>query len=119
MTPTRPPLTRRQSEVLAFIRGHVAREGVPPTSRAIAAHLGLRSPNAAMQHIKAMERKGHITRNGHTSRNIRLVDDPVEELVQAGATILNVVKDPGKALPVSVALLRLREALKPFGAKRC
>lgn len=54
-------LTPRQSEILAFIRQHIAQQGVPPTLREIGAHFGIRSPNGVMSHITRLRAKGHLT----------------------------------------------------------
>jgi repressor LexA len=53
-------LTHRQHEVLEFIRTRQRREGAIPTVREIAEHFGFASPNAAAQHLRLIEKKGHI-----------------------------------------------------------
>jgi repressor LexA len=85
-------LTARQSEILELIRGHIADEGCPPTRAEIAATLGFRSPNAAEDHLRALQRKGYIEIVAGSSRGIRLLDDdfglPVVGHVAAGEPIL-------------------------------
>lgn len=85
-------LTARQSEILDLIRGHIADEGCPPTRAEIASALGFRSPNAAEDHLRALERKGYIEIVAGSSRGIRLMDDdfglPVVGRVAAGEPIL-------------------------------
>ncbi len=58
--PTDLPLTTRQREVLALIETSIARRGFPPTRAEIAQALGFRSPNAAEDHLRALQRKGVI-----------------------------------------------------------
>ena len=53
-------LTRRQDEILALIRQYIYEEGYPPTRAEIATAFGFRSPNAAEEHLRALERKGMI-----------------------------------------------------------
>jgi repressor LexA len=53
-------LTPRQAEILEFIVGRQRRDGSIPTVREIAGHFGFSSPNAAAQHLRLIERKGHI-----------------------------------------------------------
>ena len=53
-------LTARQQQILQLIAEHIDREGMPPTRAEIASTLGFRSPNAAEDHLKALERKGAI-----------------------------------------------------------
>ena len=53
-------LTRRQAEILELLRTHLQETGFPPTRAEIAAHFGFSSPNAAEEHLRALERKGVI-----------------------------------------------------------
>ncbi len=68
-------LTARQSEVLALIRDHLNRYGMPPTRAEIADELGFRSPNAADDHLKALARKGAISLTPGASRGVRVLDN--------------------------------------------
>ena len=61
-------LTKRQEEILDFIVGRVRDEGFPPTLKEIAERFGLASPNAARDHVLALERKGFLRRTGEKSR---------------------------------------------------
>ncbi|MDD3763093.1 MAG: transcriptional repressor LexA [Nevskiales bacterium] len=71
------PLTRRQSEILGFIRQHIAGHGMPPTRAEIVQAFGFRSLTAAEDHLRALARKGAIELMPGTSRGIRVVaDDP-------------------------------------------
>jgi repressor LexA len=65
-------LTDRQREVLEYIRHAMREDGRPPTVREISDHFGFRSPKAASDHLTALERKGYISRQSGTARNIRL-----------------------------------------------
>jgi len=53
-------LTPRQTQILNFIRDSIVESGMPPTRAEIAAELGFRSPNAAEEHLRALQRKGAI-----------------------------------------------------------
>jgi repressor LexA len=67
-------LTRRQREVLAFMRSFSQRHGVPPTVREIGGRFGF-TPRAAFDHLRALERKGELRRRptaGRTSRALTL-----------------------------------------------
>lgn len=68
-------LTARQSQILDLIRQSIRRTGRPPTRAEIAHELGFRSANAAEDHLRALERKGHIRLAASTSRGIQLLDD--------------------------------------------
>ena len=54
------PLSPRQKDVLDLIERSLAERGYPPTRPEISAALGATSPNAAEQHLRALERKGYI-----------------------------------------------------------
>ncbi|MYL24581.1 transcriptional repressor LexA [Vreelandella massiliensis] len=66
------PLTARQQNVYDFIVKTMGEFGYPPTRAEIAKALGFRSPNAAEEHLRALERKGAIRIIRNTSRGIRL-----------------------------------------------
>ena len=66
-------LTPRQQEILEFIQSHLQETGFPPTRAEICKALGFRSPNAAEEHLKALERKGALYLTAGASRGIRLV----------------------------------------------
>ncbi|MDH4275751.1 MAG: transcriptional repressor LexA [Gammaproteobacteria bacterium] len=87
-------LTARQAQVLALIKEYMERMGVPPTRVELAQQLGFKSPNAAEDHLRALERKGAIEMVPGTSRGIRLVSVelglPVVGKVAAGSPILAV-----------------------------
>jgi len=76
-------LTKRQEEILDFIVGRVRDEGFPPTLKEIAACFGLASPNAARDHVLALERKGFLKRTGDKSRALSL--DPALRAAAATA----------------------------------
>ena len=84
------PLTRRQQQILDFIADAIA-EGYPPTLAEIARHFGFNSPNAAVDHLKALARKGAIELIEGASRGIRLTAEqglPLIGRVAAGSPIL-------------------------------
>jgi len=72
-------LTARQQEVYDLIRDHIAQTGMPPTRAEIALRLGFRSPNAAEEHLKALQRKGVIEIVAGASRGIRLLMEEEDE----------------------------------------
>ncbi len=86
-------ITKRQAEVLDFIRTYRQDNGYPPTRRNITDEFGFRSPNAAEEHLRALDRKGFIQLQRNTSRGIILKDFQKEYLpiigrVAAGSPIL-------------------------------
>jgi repressor LexA len=65
-------LTEKQRAVYEFIRQKIRSRGYGPTVREIATHFGIASPNGVVCHLKALEKKGLIVREGHKSRAISL-----------------------------------------------
>jgi repressor LexA len=64
-------LTDRQREILDFITASINERGYPPTLREIGEHFGIRSTNGVNDHLKALEKKGHLRREDLKSRAMR------------------------------------------------
>ncbi|RUR40702.1 transcriptional repressor LexA [Vreelandella populi] len=95
------PLTARQQNVFDFIVKTMGELGYPPTRAEIAKALGFRSPNAAEEHLRALERKGVIRIIRNTSRGIRLPNQEVHEVSETPApTTLHSSELPPVGLPV-------------------
>ena len=75
-------LTQRQREILDFISASIAERGFPPTLREIGEHFSIRSTNGVNDHLKALEKKGHLRREDLKSRAMRpILPDGNGELV--------------------------------------
>jgi repressor LexA len=72
-------LTERQKDVYEFIRDKIRNRGYGPTVREIGDRFQISSPNGVMCHLKALEKKGLITREPNMSRAIQLSAEPIEE----------------------------------------
>ena len=72
-------MTKRQRLVYEFIKGKIRNRGYGPTVREIGENFGISSPNGVMCHLKALEKKGLITREPNMSRAIQLTSEPIEE----------------------------------------
>ena len=73
-------ITPRQYQVLEMIRDFITEYGIPPTRMEIANDLGFKSPNAAEEHLRALQRKGVIELLAGSSRGIRLKDSLREQI---------------------------------------
>ncbi|MDX1969982.1 MAG: transcriptional repressor LexA [Planctomycetaceae bacterium] len=73
---SKPVLTQRQKEIYDFLRDKIVNRGYGPTVREIGLQFGIRSPNGVMCHLKALEKKGLISRESHMSRAIQLSNPP-------------------------------------------
>lgn len=88
------PLTSRQTEILEYLRNFHSDEGYAPTHREIAVHFGFKSPKAAADHLKALEKKGYVRCHVGRSRGIVLLPEettpqtitsvPIIGCIQAG-----------------------------------
>ncbi len=72
-------MTYRQQEVLGFLQCYMREQGTWPSFREIEAHFGFKSTNAVMGHLKALERKGYISRVPGQARTFRITLDLGED----------------------------------------
>lgn len=78
-------LTLRQREILDFISASIVERGFPPTLREIGEHFSIRSTNGVNDHLKALEKKGHLRREDLKSRAMRpILPDGMGEVVPLG-----------------------------------
>ena len=83
-------LTDRQQQVLDCINHHIDRHGYPPTLREIAAVLNINGTLGVLKHLRALEKKGAISKQEGSSRSIRVMARvenklPIVGTVRAGA----------------------------------
>jgi len=89
-------LTARQRAIYDFIKDKIVHRGYGPTVREIGAGFKIKSPNGVMCHLKALEKKGLITRESHMSRAIQLSEPlskmslPLAGRIAAGSPLLAV-----------------------------
>jgi repressor LexA len=74
-------LTQRQREILDFISASILERGFPPTLREIGEHFSIKSTNGVNDHLKALEKKGHLRREDLKSRAMRPVTPDGAEVV--------------------------------------
>ncbi|HTO76150.1 MAG TPA: transcriptional repressor LexA [Thermoanaerobaculia bacterium] len=63
-------LTKRQKEILDFIRSYRREQGISPTQREIRERFGLSSFGTVQKHLKRLEEKGALSREWNRSRGI-------------------------------------------------
>ena len=68
-------LTRRQEDVLKYVKEFMVVHGYPPTIREIGSALGISSPATIHSHLKGLEDKGFIKKDGAKNRAIELLVD--------------------------------------------
>jgi repressor LexA len=97
-------LTDRQLEVLRFIARQIDDAGYPPTIREIGEALDIRSTNGVNDHLKALERKGYLSRDPVKSRAL-IPTDAARTVLGASSRPANVVSIASKAAARSAARL--------------
>jgi repressor LexA len=99
-------LTQRQRDILDFISASIAERGFPPTLREIGEHFSIRSTNGVNDHLKALEKKGHLRREDLKSRAMRpVLPDGSGEVVPLrrppmGTGVMDVVADDMADVPI-------------------
>lgn len=98
-------LTKRQQEVLDYIRHCLAEKQCPPTVREICNALGLRSPSTVQSHIKALVEKGYIKRDGAKSRSVSLTSQSKEPTAPAATASSTPSHDANGASLITLPLV--------------
>jgi repressor LexA len=101
-------LTKRQKQLVDYLRAYIGDHGYAPTLEEIGQHFGLGSLATVHKHLLNLERKGYIRRLAHRSRALELTGDrrrpraatvPLLGLVAAGTPIEPVESPETLALP--------------------
>lgn len=66
-------LTKRQDEILSFIKEYIVSHGYPPTIREIGKAMGVNSPATIHAHLNNLEKKGVIKKDDSKNRAIELL----------------------------------------------
>lgn len=70
-------LTKRQKEILDFIRAYRGEHGISPTQREIRERFQLSSFGTVQKHLKRLEEKGALSRDWNRSRGIAPREEPL------------------------------------------
>ncbi len=93
-------ITKKQSEILEYIKSEILSKGYPPAVREICEAVKLKSTSSVHSHLETLEKNGYIRRDPTKPRAIEIVDDqfnltrkemrniPVVGTVAAGQPIL-------------------------------
>lgn len=119
--PSKNRLSRRQEQILFFIRESVESRGFPPSIREIGEAVGLSSSSTVHAHLRSLESKGYLKRNPSKPRSIelldvngnrpRLVDLPVSPNPGIlSESVSNNGQRPEKTLPLPMELAGSRES---------
>src|ERR1043165_5496112 len=102
------PLTKRQREILDYLRDFIQQQGYAPSLEEIGRRFGLSSLATVHKHLTNLQEKGCIRRSWNRSRSVELVSPrtgdraielPMLGFVAAGAPIEAVATDETIAVP--------------------
>ena len=66
-------LTKRQNEILNYLKEYIVSHGYPPTIREIGNSMGISSPATVHAHLNNLEKKGFIKKEDSKNRAIELL----------------------------------------------
>jgi repressor LexA len=101
-------LTKRQNEILAYLRAAIAEQGYAPSFEEIAEQFSFASLATVHEHLTNLERKGYIRRQYNESRSIEVLpprgtakatEIPLLGKVAAGLPIESLMHDETIAVP--------------------
>lgn len=93
-------LTKRQEDILNFIKDEVQKKGYPPSVREIGKAVGLASSSTVHGHLARLESKGLIRRDPTKPRAIEVLNQDEETIVQKTVNVPLVGKVTA-GLPIS------------------
>jgi len=87
----RRPLTKRQKEVLDYVKQFIDEQGYAPSYREIAAHFGYGSVATVAEHIDSLVAKGMLHKSDNEARSIQVIEPEDEGSRPVGLPILGLV----------------------------
>jgi len=72
---TQGKLSKKQMEILEYIKSEILRIGYPPAVREICEAVNLRSTSSVHAHLESLEKNGYIRRDPTKPRAIEITDD--------------------------------------------
>ena len=68
-------ISKKQSEILEFIKDSILTKGYPPAVREICEAVHLKSTSSVHSHLETLEKNGYIRRDPTKPRAIEICDD--------------------------------------------
>lgn len=72
---TQGKISKKQMEILEYIKSEILRIGYPPAVREICEAVNLRSTSSVHAHLESLEKNGYIRRDPTKPRAIEIIDD--------------------------------------------
>jgi SOS-response transcriptional repressor LexA len=94
------PPTRRQAEILAYIREFLARNGYAPTHDEIRRQFQLKALSTVNKHLMNLTAGGHLVRHPYRARGIAVSDGPAASYlcIEGGARYVLLQELPGSTV---------------------
>ncbi len=80
-------LTKKQIEILLYIKSEVQNKGYPPAVREICRGVGLKSTSTVHGHLEKLEAKGYIRKDASKPRAIEIIDQEDSVLLSSKKTV--------------------------------
>ncbi len=93
-------LTKKQEDILNFIKKEISQKGYPPSVREICAAVGLRSTSTVHSHLNKLEKKGYIKKDPSKPRAIGVVCDGDENLSEKHTVEVPIIGDVTAGEPI-------------------
>lgn len=113
-------LTEKQEAILDYIRSVQLERGLPPSTRQIQRQFGYGSQNAAMNHLRALARKGQIHQNDGGTWGLKASEVqghlglPIYGTIPAGAPSLQ-EQQPKEIVTIDPAIFGVKRAQRLWG----
>jgi repressor LexA len=92
-------ISRKQQEILDYLKEEILSKGYPPTVREICEKVGLRSTSSVHSHLNTLERNGYIRRDPTKPRAIEICDDSFQ-MVRTEMASLPIVGNVAAGQPI-------------------
>ena len=92
-------ITKKQQEILDYLKEVILEKGYPPTVREICEKVGLKSTSSVHSHLSTLERNGFIRRDPTKPRAIEICDDSFQ-MVRTEMTSLPIVGNVAAGQPI-------------------
>ena len=94
-------ISKRQEDILSFIKEEVKKKGYPPSVREIGEAVGLASSSTVHGHLARLESKGFIRRDPTKPRAIEVLDPEGLEALKPGVLHVPLVGKVTAGLPIT------------------
>ncbi|MER2088619.1 transcriptional repressor LexA [Sporosarcina sp. JAI121] len=94
-------ISKRQEDILSFIKAEVKKKGYPPSVREIGEAVGLASSSTVHGHLARLESKGFIRRDPTKPRAIEVLDPDGQETMKPGVLHVPLVGKVTAGLPIT------------------